>query len=112
MHDCSVATGDAWLAKTVRALVASPAYQRGTMALFVTFDEGEDSGSNQCTHNTADSGCHVPIFVVSPSTPEGARSATLFNHYSLLRTTEEMLGLPSVLGYARHEHSMRSAFNL
>ena len=112
MHDCSVATGDAWLAKTVRALAASSAYQRGTMALFVTFDEGEDGGSDQCTHNTGDSGCHVPIFVVSPSTPTGTRSATLFNHYSLLRTTEEMLGISSVLGYARHENSMRSAFNL
>jgi hypothetical protein len=112
MHNCSVATGDAWLAKAMRALVASPAYQRGTMALFVTFDEGEDRGSDQCTHNVRDPGCHVPILVVSPSTSPGARSASLFNHYSLLRTTEEMLGIPTIPGRARRERSMRAAFNL
>jgi phosphatidylinositol-3-phosphatase len=59
MHDCSVASGDAWLEKTVHALAASPAYQRGTTAIFVTFDEGEDGGSDRCTHNTADRG-HTP----------------------------------------------------
>jgi phospholipase C len=112
MHNCSVATGDAWLRKSIRALVASPAYQRGTMAIFVTFDEGEKGGSDRCTHNTGDAGCHVPIFVVSPSTAPGTGSATLFNHYSLLRTTEEMLGIPALLGRARREQSMRADFNL
>jgi len=112
MHNCPVATGDAWLATAVRRLVASPAYQRGTMAIFVTFDEGEDSGSDQCARNTRTPGCHVPIFVVSPSTPPGTRSARLFNHYSLLRTTEEMLGIPTLLGRAGRAASMRAAFNL
>ena len=112
MHNCSVATGDAWLRQSIRALVASPAYQRGTMAIFVTFDEGEKGGSDRCTHNTGDAGCHVPIFVVSPSTRPGTRSATLLNHYSLLRTTEEMLGIPTLLGRARRERSMRADFNL
>jgi hypothetical protein len=112
MHNCSVATGDAWLGRTIRSLVASPAYERATMAIFVTFDEGEDGGSDRCTHNLGDPGCHVPILVVSPSTPPGARSNVLFNHYSLLRTTEEMLGIPTLLGRARRERSMRAAFNL
>src|SRR5262249_12989014 len=112
MHNCSVRAGDAWLAKTMRALAASPAYQRGTTAIFVTFDEGEKGGSDRCTTNTTDAGCHVPILVVSPSTPPGTRSATLFNHYSLLRTTEEMLGITTYLGWAGRAPSMRSAFNL
>jgi hypothetical protein len=112
MHDCSVARGDAWLRKAMGAMVASPAYQRGTMAIFVTFDEGEHGGSDRCTHNTGDPGCHVPIFVVSPSTPPGTRSAVLFNHYSMLRTTEEMLGVPDLLGRAVRERSMRAEFNL
>ncbi len=112
MHNCSVAAGDTWLAKTVRALVDSSAYRRGTMAIFVTFDEGQRGGSDRCTRNTSDAGCHVPILVVSPSTPPRTRSAALFNHYSLLRTTEEMLGIPTVLGRARRERSMRADFNL
>src|SRR5262245_21207914 len=112
MHNCAVETGDAWLAHAIRGLVASSAYQRGTMAIFVTFDEGERGGSNRCTFNTRDAGCHVPIIVVAPSTPAGARSGALFNHYSLLRTTEEMLGVTRSLAAARNAHSMRAAFNL
>jgi phosphatidylinositol-3-phosphatase len=112
MHNCSVRTGDAWLAKAIGALTASPAYQRGTMAIFVTFDEGEKGNSDRCTRNTSDAGCHIPILVVSPSTVPGTRSAVPCNHYSLLRTTEEMLGIPTYLGRARRERSMRSAFNL
>ena len=112
MHNCSVQTGDAWVAHAIRDLVASAAYRRGTMAIFVTFDEGEPSGSDHCAFNTHDPGCHVPIIVVSPSTPSGARSGAMFNHYSLLRTTEEMLGIGEYLGAARNARSMRAAFNL
>jgi phosphatidylinositol-3-phosphatase len=54
----------------------------------------------------------VPIIVVAPSTPAGRRSNALFNHYSLLRTTEEMLGITDYLGGARNAHSMRVPFNL
>lgn len=99
MHDCSVRIGDAWLRRMVRRLTASAAYQRGTMAIVVTFDESEDGGN------------HVPTLIVSPSTLPGTRSSARFTHYSLLRTTEEMLGLP-LLGHAPQARSMRTAFNL
>ena len=58
--------------------------------------------------------CHIATVVVAPTTPAGARSATLFNHYSLLRTTEELLGLPGRLGHAGDAStaSMRAAFGL
>src|SRR5262249_52373064 len=112
MHNCPVRTGDAWLGKTMRALLASSAYQRGTTAIFVTFDEGEKGSTDRCARNTSHPGCHVPIVVVSPSTLPGTRSATLFNHYSLLRTTEEMLGVSTYLGRASTSSSMRAAFNL
>jgi len=112
MHNCSVATGDAWLAHAVRKLVASPAYKTGTMAIFVTFDEGEKGGSDRCAHNTQDAGCHIPLLVVSPYTQPGTRSRTLVDHYALLRTTEEMLGISTYLGRAKAAPSMRAAFNL
>ena len=54
----------------------------------------------------------MPTFVLSPSTPKGARSSTPFTHYSLLRTTEELLGLSPYLGAAASAQSMRSAFGL
>jgi hypothetical protein len=53
----------------------------------------------------------VATIVVSPSTPIGVQSSTLFNHYSLLGTTEQLLGLP-LLGQAASTPTMTSAFNL
>jgi len=102
MHNCSVTSGDAWLRRLLGRLTASAAYQRGTMAIFVTFDESDDHSAD---HN-------VPMFVVSPSTVPGTRAAARFNHYSLLRTTEEMLGIQPYLGRASRAPSMRAAFNL
>jgi hypothetical protein len=105
MHDnCGggdIATGDAWLANLVPKIVASPAYQAGTLGLFITWDEDDDTPVNQ-----------VPTFVVSPYTAPGTRSATLFDHYSMLRTTEELLGVNSYLGNAATATSMRAAFGL
>jgi hypothetical protein len=42
----------------------------------------------------------------------GARVATALNHYSLLRTAEQLLGLSPLLGAAASAPSMVSAFNL
>jgi hypothetical protein len=112
-HDCGRAVGDRWLATWVPRITASPAYRSGATVLFVTWDEGEGGGSTDCARNTVDPGCQVATLVVSPSTPPGTRPAALFNHYGLLRTTEEVLGLP-LLGHAgdRATASMRTAFRL
>ena len=61
--------------------------------------------------NTTDVGCHVATIVISPTTRPGAKSRTLFNHYSLLRTTEQLFGVPP-LGLAQSANGMRSAFGL
>ena len=45
------------------------------------------------------------------SVTAGASSATLLNHYSLLGTTEQLLG-PPVLGQAASAPTMTAAFNL
>jgi phospholipase C len=113
-HDCPVATGDAWLAHWWPAIVSSRAYRAGSLAIFITWDEGEGGGSDDCALNTTDGGCHVGMLVVSPSTPRGTRSALLFNHYSLLRTTEQLVGIKTFLGHANDHssRSMRSAFHL
>ena len=43
MHDCSVATGDAWLKADVAPLLRSPELRSGVV--FVAFDEGtSDTG--------------------------------------------------------------------
>jgi phosphatidylinositol-3-phosphatase len=113
-HDCGVSTGDRWLADWVPRIIDSPAYRSGNTVLVVTWDEGSSGGGKDCATNTSLDGCHIPAIVVSPSTPSGTRSDVLFNHYSLLKTTEELLGLPATLGQAADPAtaSMRGAFNL
>ena len=82
------------------------------MAIFITFDEGAGGGIGEdCAANHDDESCHVPTIVVSPSTPPGTVSYRLFTHYSLLRTTEQMLGVRR-LGLARRARGMRAPFHL
>jgi phospholipase C len=100
-HNCPVGTGDGWLSQWLPAIFASPAYQAGRTAVFVTFDEDDSSASNT-----------VPFIAVAPSVTPGTMTALTFDHYSLLRTTEEMLGLPTTLGSAATATSMRGQLGL
>ena len=100
-HDSDVATGDAWLRDFMARVLASREYQAGTTAVFVTFDEAEDSAAG----NT------VATLVVAPAVRPGTRSDQDFSQYSILRTTEDMLGLPP-LGNAATAASMAPGFGL
>jgi hypothetical protein len=84
MHDCSIATGDAWLAGLVPKILASPAWDRNS-ALFIVFDEGTTSSGG---------GGRIPLVVVSGRTPAGLKVATPYNHYNLLATIEQSWSLP------------------
>jgi hypothetical protein len=101
MHSCPVIDGDRWLASWMPKLLNSSEYEAGTMAVFITWDEDDYSDSQ-----------HIPTLVMSPSTRPGTRSGTRFDHYALLRTTEQLLGLTTYLGKAATAPSMRDAFNL
>jgi phosphatidylinositol-3-phosphatase len=99
-HDCSTATADHWLSVEVPLILASPEYQSGTTAAFITWDENDAGGTV------------VPTYVVAPSVPPGIRVAAPFSHYSLLRSSEEMLGVGPLLGAAARAPSMRGAFHI
>jgi phospholipase C len=111
MHDGTIAQGNAWLQANLPTILNSSEYQSGTVALVVTWDEGEGGTTNECATNTTDIGCHVATIVLSPSTAPGTQSSTLFNHYSLLGSTEQLLGV-GPLGEALTANSMLTAFNL
>lgn len=98
MHDCSVATGDAWLAKFVPTIVQSSAFTNSV--LFLVWDEGT---------STAGGGGHVPLIVVSPRARSGYRSSTAYNHYNLLRTIESAWKMPA-LGHAASVGSIMDVF--
>jgi phospholipase C len=111
-HDCPPSSGDRWLRGVVGSIAQSGLYRAGRLALFITWDEGDgDQKDIDCLARPHDEGCHVATVVVSAATPRGARSDTSYSHYSLLRTTEELLGLP-LLGAARGAPSLAPAFGL
>ena len=115
MHNGTVADGNSWMSKNLPTILNSAEYKNGSTVIFITFDEGSDVGSyadgENCATNTSDTSCHLPTFVISPSVKVGARNGTLFNHYSLLGTAEQLLHL-SKLGLAANYPTMVSAFNL
>ena len=61
---------------------------------------------------TEDGGGHIPTLVITPSVTPGTTSSAAFTHYSLLRTTEQMLGIRTYLGRASSARSMRGAFHI
>lgn len=77
MHDCTVATGDAWLKRFLPPLLKLP----GT-AVFVVFDESD----------TADPG--VPALALGSLVRARSYSTSPMSHYALLRTIEQGFGLP------------------
>jgi phospholipase C len=76
MHDCPIATGNEWLRSFVRPLLALP-----HTAVFVVFDEGVETN-------------HVPAFVIGTAVRQRSVFAGRVDHYGLLRTIEELEGLP------------------
>lgn len=100
-HDCGLARADGWASRWLPAVFGSPQYRSGSTVVFLTWDEDEGSGAN-----------HVATVVAAPTVPAGARVGTRYDHYAMLRTTEELLGLPDRLGGAGRAPSMRAAFHL
>jgi phosphatidylinositol-3-phosphatase len=90
MHDCSIGTGDTWLSQEVPLILASNAWKQNG-ALFITWDEAEDSDTSGCCRYAA--GGLVATLVISPLVKAGGRSSTPYDHYSLLRTISAAWGL-------------------
>jgi phosphatidylinositol-3-phosphatase len=80
--------------------------------VFITWDEGSGGyPTEDCDDTTTDTSCRVATIVISPSTSPGTTSGTFYSHYSLLATTEQLLGLPK-LGQAASSSTMTAAFHL
>jgi hypothetical protein len=72
----NIAAGDAWLASAVPPLIDYVDKAGG--AIFIVWDEGTK----------------LPFIAVGPGVKSGFRSTVPLDHGSLLKTVEEMLGLP------------------
>lgn len=86
-HDCDLGSVDRFLRNIVPALL-SQLGPRG--ALLITWDEG--SSDRGCCGRLAKGG-RVATILAGPDARKGAVVAVPYDHYSLLRTTEDMLGL-------------------
>jgi hypothetical protein len=85
MHDCTVATGDAWLGVEIPKILASPAFTTQKSLLALLWDEDDYSATNQ-----------VPLLLMGTGVATNFKSPVAYNHYSLLRTIEDALGLPTL----------------
>ena len=84
-----IRNGDNWAKAFVPALLSSPAYQSGTTAIIITWDEGN---SKQFL---------VPLIVITPYTQAGGVSSVSYNHYSVLKGIQQMVGFATpLLGHA------------
>ena len=79
-HDCPLQTGDTWLAQTVPQILDSAAWKQNGV-LFIVWDEAEDARSNA-----------VAALVIAPKL-KARTSAMAYDHYSLLATIEDRLGV-------------------
>jgi hypothetical protein len=92
---------DATIAAWMPAILASPDYVSGHLLVVITAD----------TSHGPTNGNLLATVLVSPDVVAGTQDATPFDHYSLLRLSEELLGLPP-LANAATAADMAPAFNL
>ena len=114
-HDAPCVTGapgglaqaDAFLSQWVPTIMAAPAYRDGGL-IVITFDEGSDaaaccgetSGISPSHPNvplpgkTGPGGGRIGAVLLSPLIRPGTVSTVAYNHYSLLRSIEDIFGLP------------------
>jgi hypothetical protein len=104
--DGLVRRGDAVVGNLVAAIQASPVWTAGNTAIVITWDEDGKAdrvpGAPQSccvidAHNPG--GGHIPTIVITNHGPHGMSDPTPYDHYSLLRTVEDALGLD---GHLRH----------
>jgi phosphatidylinositol-3-phosphatase len=108
---------DGFLKEWVLLITRSPAFVADGM-LIITFDESDGTGaegSSACCGElplpgatlkpgfNGPGGGRIGAVVLSPFVKPGTVSAEPYNHYSLLRTVEELFGL-APLGYAGEPH--------
>ncbi len=105
-HQYNIKAGDEFLADTLPTILNSPAFQTQRTAIFITWDEDY----NNLYLDIGNEGNHVPMIVI-PSPHSGMRQGHIVagnynNHYSLLRTIEDALGLPRLTNNDRFAQPM------
>jgi len=86
-----IAAGDAFLASTVNAIMASSAWTTGSL-IFVTWDEAGSRDTTGCC-GADPGGGHILTLVISHDATGPLASDVAYDHYSLLASIEAALGV-------------------
>jgi hypothetical protein len=101
-----IGRGDRVIGALVSRLQGTKAWQGPeNMAIVITLDEGAGKVRSGCCGVTPDApsnfgGGHIPTVVITNHGPRGVKDPTAYNHYSMLRTFEDLFGLPDHLLHA------------
>jgi hypothetical protein len=111
--DCDIAKplltiqrGDRVIGELVDELMATKSWRsRDNDAIVITFDESGSGGRQGCCAVTPTApsnfgGGHIATVVITNHGPRGLADPTPYNHYSLLRTLEDVFGVTERLGHA------------
>ena len=101
-------TADLFLQNNLPALLAYLQAHDGV--LFITTDEGSTSGFSGCCHGGPGGqmgfGGQVGLLALGPMVAAGTSSASKYDHASLLRTEEDLLGISTYLNNAASSSAM------
>jgi phosphatidylinositol-3-phosphatase len=108
--DALITRGDRVIGELVQKIIDSPLWSAAdNAAIVITFDENdkeERKGVDQgCCgtdpHSAANfGGGRIPTIVITNHGPRGLIDDRPYNHYSLLRTTEDAFGINEYIGHA------------
>jgi len=98
-HDCSIGTGDDWLAREVPRILGSPAFTAQNSLLVLTWDEGSKDDNRVAT-----------VFA-GPAARKHFTSNAAYSHYSLLHTIEDVWGLSPLTDDVRNAPLMGQLLN-
>ncbi len=106
----NIQQGDAVVAQTVKQIQNSPLWSSpGNNAIVITWDEDNNPSVKTDTQGCCGydpksdanfGGGHIATVVITNHGPKGVQDDTPYNHYSLLRTTEDAFGINDYLNYA------------
>ena len=103
MEGCGVAAGDRFLKAQLSRIMASPAWTTQRSLAIITFDEDASD-----LHHPAQ---RIPTIVLgSQDVKAGFVSSRRYTHYSLLRTIEAALGLPTMTKNDRYAQPTNDVF--
>jgi hypothetical protein len=101
-HDCTLDKTDAWLGKTLTALVPALDLQGPNYLIVLTWDEGQ--GEHSCCGLPENAGGRIPVVLLSPLVKKSFHDDTPYTHYSLLKTISKAWNL-TYLGHAADDNN-------